>query len=143
MLKVIILFILISGIVPVNAATADEDMTSSLICPCVCAMVISTCDCPTAIQIKKEISSMKENGFSEKQIFSALQSEYGKEILANPEKDNSMSLWMGGISLAFIFVFLGFILTKKPNPEVIPHKEKYEKRFEEDYQKFVSEVEEK
>ncbi len=137
MLKIIILFILISGISPVMA---DEDITSNLICPCECAMVISTCDCPTAIQVKKEISSMKENGFSEKQIVSALQAEYGREILAPPQK-NSMPLWMGGVSLALIFVFLGYIFIKKPNLEIIPDKKKYEQQFEEEYRKFVSEFE--
>ncbi len=153
--KIIILFILILGIVPVNAAMAEEDMTSHLICPCECAMVISTCDCSTAVQVKKEINSMKEAGFSEKQVFSALQAEYGKEVLAHPERDNSVPLWIGGISLVFIFVFLGYIAIKKPNlraipgihdndiPDGIPDKQKYEQRFEEEYRKFVSEAEEK
>jgi cytochrome c-type biogenesis protein CcmH/NrfF len=143
MLKIIVLFILISWIAPANA---EEDMTSHLICPCECAMVISTCDCSTAVQVKKEINSMKEAGFSEKQIFSALQAEYGNEVLAHPERDNSVPLWIGGISLTLIFVFLGYIAIKKPALKVIPDipdKQKYEQQFEEEYRKFVSEVEEK
>ncbi len=140
MFKIIILLILISEVVPVNGALANEDITSGLICPCECAMVISTCDCSTAIQVKKEIIQMKESGFSEKQIFSALQAEYGKEIMAHPQK-NSMSLWMGGVSLIVLFVFLAYIFTKKLNPEIIPDKKKYEQRFEEEYRKFVSEEE--
>lgn len=122
---------------------ADDDMTSDLICPCECAMIISTCDCPTAIQVKKEIASMRESGFSEKQVFSALQAEYGREILAHQEKTNSMLLWLGGVFLIILFVFLGFILNKKPNPNIIPatNKEKYKQQFEEEYQKFVFEVE--
>ncbi|MDL5502795.1 MAG: cytochrome c-type biogenesis protein CcmH, partial [Candidatus Methanoperedens sp.] len=81
MYRVFMLFVLLlSGI---NRVQAD-DMTSDLICPCECAMVISSCECTTAIQVKKEITQMKENGFSEKQVFSALQAEYGKEILAPP-----------------------------------------------------------
>lgn len=139
-IKIIILFILVSLVFPVNA---EEDMTSHLICPCECAMVISTCDCSTAVQVKKEIISMKETGFSEKQIFSALQAEYGKEILVYPEKDNSISLWMGGISLAFVLAFLGYIAIKKPNLRVMPDKQKYEQQFEEEYRKFVSEEGEK
>ena len=121
-------------------------MTSHLICPCECAMVISTCDCSTAVQVKKEINSMKEASFSEKQIFSALQAEYGNEILAHPEKDSSIPLWVGGILLAITFVFLGYIAIKKPNLRIIPDisdKRKYEQQFEEEYRKFVSEVEEK
>ncbi|MFA4934864.1 MAG: cytochrome c-type biogenesis protein CcmH [Candidatus Methanoperedens sp.] len=139
MYRALMLFILLMpGISPV---IADDDMTSSLICPCECAMIISTCDCPTAIQVKKDIGSMKENGFSETQIFSALQAEYGKGILIHPEKAVSTSLWVG-VSLAFILGFVGYIVTRKPNPDVIPDREKYEKRFEEEYRKFVSELEE-
>ncbi|MDD5617230.1 MAG: cytochrome c-type biogenesis protein CcmH [Candidatus Methanoperedens sp.] len=141
MLKTILLFILlISGI---DNGMADEDMTSDLICPCECAMLISTCDCTTAIQVKKEIAQMKENSFSEKQIYSALQAEYGKDILIHPEKTNSMSLWMAGASLIILFVFLGYIFTRKMKTGLIPDIKKYEERFEEEYRKFVSEFEEK
>ena len=140
MLRVILLFtLLISGI---NTVQADDDMTSDLICPCECAMVISTCDCTTAIQVKKEISQMKESGFSEKQIFSALQAEYGREILAHPEKTSSLSLWAGGVSLILLFVFLGYIFTRKPNKDIIPDVKKYEQRFEEEYREFISEFDE-
>ncbi len=131
-----LLIILMSGISP---ALADDDMTSGLICPCECAMVMSTCDCPTAIQVKKEIIQMKENGFSEKQIISALQAEYGKGILAYPEKNNSFSLWAAGVSSSILLLFLGYIFTKKPNMEIIPDIKKYEQRFEEEYLNFVSE----
>src|SRR3972149_8876590 len=140
MLRVILLFtLLISGI---NTVQADDDMTSDLICPCECAMVISTCDCSTAIQVKKEIIQMKESGFSENQIFSALQAEYGEEILAHPEKTSSLSLWAGGVSLSLLFVFLGYIFTKKQKMEIIPDIKKYEQRFEAEYRKFVSELDE-
>jgi len=140
MLRVIMLFtLLISGIKPVMA---DDAMTSGLICPCECAMVISTCDCTTAIQVKKEITQMKENGFSEKQIFSALQAEYGKEILVSPEKTSSTSLWLGVVSLSILFVFLGYIFTKKPRKDTIPDIKKYEQRFEEEYHKFLFELDE-
>lgn len=140
--KIMILFILISGLFSINPAMADEDMTSHLICPCECAMVISTCDCATAAEVKKEIAQMKENGFSEKQIFSALQTEYGKEILAHPQKDSVLP-WVAGLSVGLIVVVLGFVLIRKPNADVIhvPDKEKYEKQFEEEYRKFVSEME--
>ncbi len=140
MYRVLMLFVLL--IPGIDTVQAYDDMTSGLICPCECAMVISTCDCTTAIQVKKEITQMKESGFSEKQVFSALQAEYGKEILAHPEKSSSMSLWMGGISLSILFVFLGYIFTRKPKMDVIPDIKKYEQKFEEEYQKFVSELDE-
>ncbi|KCZ72400.1 putative cytochrome biosynthesis protein [Candidatus Methanoperedens nitroreducens] len=139
MLRMVLLFILlIPAILPVHAT--DEDITSGLICPCECAMVISTCDCPTAIQIKKEIIQMKNDGFSEKQVFSALQAEYGRGILAHPEKP--VPLWIAGIPLTLILMFIGYMMTRKPNPDIIPDKKRYEQRFEEEYRKFVSEMEE-
>ncbi len=141
MLRAVLLFVLLFSQTAINVISADEDMTSSLICPCECAMIISTCDCPTAIQVKKEIASMRESGFSEKQIFSALQAEYGKGILVHPEKAKSLSLWVG-VSLAIVLGFAGYIVTRKPDPDIIPDREKYEKRFEEEYRKFVSLLEE-
>ena len=138
MYRVFMLFVLlISGI---DIIQADDEMTSDLICPCECAMVISTCDCTTAIQVKKEIAWMKESGFSKKQVFSALEAEYGHEILVHPEKTSPMLLWMGGISLSILLVFIGYIFTRKPKMDVIPDIKKYEQMFEEEYRKFVSEL---
>src|SRR5659263_757624 len=90
MRRTFMMFMLLISVI--NPVMADEDMTSDLVCPCECAMVISTCDCTTAIQVKKEITQMKEKGFSEKQTFSVLQAEYGKDIMAHPEKDVSSLL---------------------------------------------------
>ena len=136
MLKVIMLFaLLVPGI---GHVLADDDMTSGLICPCECAMVISTCDCDTAIQVKKEIAQMKAIGFSEKQIVSALQAEYGKEIVAKPEKTSSLWLWAGGISLGALLT-LGYVFTRNRN--AVPDIKKYEQRFEEEYREFIYETE--
>lgn len=127
---------LISVIDPVMA---DEDMTSDLICPCECAMVISTCDCSTAIQVRKEIALMKEKGFSEKQIFSALQAEYGKEIISQPQKGIS-SLWIIGAALSLLLVFIGYFFFKRRKVDNIPDIKKYEMQFEEEYRNYVSEI---
>lgn len=137
MFRAILLFVLL--LPSINAIPAGEDMTTNLICPCECAMIISTCDCPTAVQVKKEISSMKENGFSEKQIYSALQAQYGN-ILVHP-KEKPTPLWVAGIPLAIVLVLIGYALNKKPDPDIVPDMEKYEKQFEEEYRKFVSEEE--
>ncbi len=45
-------FMLILLISMCDPVMANEDMTSDLICPCECAMVISNCNCTTAIQGK-------------------------------------------------------------------------------------------
>ena len=141
MYMALMLFVLlIPGIYPVHA---EGDMASDLICPCECAMVISTCECPTAIQVKKEIARMKDNGFSEKQVFSALQAEYGREILVHPEKTDSVSLWAGGISLVVLFGLLAYLFNKKPKMEIMPEINKYEQRFEEEYREFIEGREEK
>jgi cytochrome c-type biogenesis protein CcmH/NrfF len=138
MQRMLMMFMLLISVI--DPVMADEDMTSNLICPCECAMVISTCDCTTAIQVKKEIIQMKEIGFSEKQIFSALQAEYGKEIIAPPEEDISSKLWVIAAALSLLFVFLGYIFSKKTKLDIIPDIKKYEQQFEEEYRNFVSET---
>lgn len=140
MRRTLMMFILLISVI--DPVMTDEDMTSDLICPCECAMVISTCDCTTAIQVKKEITQMKEKGFSEKQTFSVLQAEYGKDIMAHPEKDVSSSLWVIGAALSLLFVFLGYILSKKTKVDIIPDIKKYEQQFEEEYRNFVSGIDE-
>lgn len=149
MRRVILLVISLTSIVTlVNAALAAGDMTSDmtadLICPCECAMIISTCDCPTAVQVRKEIGSMTNEGFSENQIFSALQAEYGKDILSRPEKSysDSMPLLVAGVPLALILAFLGYTIIRRPKADIVLDREKYEKRFEEEYQEFLSDLEE-
>lgn len=138
-LKAILLFALL--LAPAHTAMAEEDVTSGLLCPCECAMVISACDCPTAVQVKKEISQMRDTGFSGEQVVSALQAEYGSGVLVHPEKKDSVPLWIAGIPLVFILVFLGYVLSRKPDPGVIPDKGKYDRQFEEEYRMFVSEME--
>ena len=104
-------------------------------------MVISTCDCDTAIMVKKEITWMKEKGFSQTQILTALQAEYGTEISAHPEKGIS-SLWSVGAALSLLFVFVGYIYSKKMKMDIIPDMKKYEQQFENEYRNFVSEIDE-
>lgn len=138
-ITLMMLVLLISMVDPVMA---DEDMTSNLICPCECAMIISTCDCITAIQVEKEITQMKEKSFSEKQILSALQVEYGKKIIAPHEEDISSKLWVIAAALSLLFVFIGYIFSRKTKLDIIPDIKKYEQQFEEEYRNFVSETDE-
>ena len=138
MQRTLMMFMLLISVI--DPVMADEDMTSNLICPCECAMVISTCDCTTAIQVKKEITQMKTIGFSENQIFSALQAEYGKEIVVPPEEKLSSKLWVIGTALSILFIFLIYIFSKKTKVEIIPDLKKYEHQFEEEYRIFVSET---
>ena len=73
--------------------------------------------------------------------YSALQAEYGKDIMFHPEKDTS-SLWVAGISLGLILVFLGYIFSRKTKMDIIPDINRYERQFEEEYRNFVSEIDE-
>ena len=49
---------------------------------------------------------------------------------------------MGGVSISILFVFLGYIFTRKPKKDIIPDIKKYEQRFEEEYREFISEFDE-
>ncbi|MBE0521797.1 MAG: cytochrome c-type biogenesis protein CcmH [Candidatus Methanoperedenaceae archaeon] len=136
------LVFLITSIHPV---LAEEDITRHLICPCECAMIISTCDCPTARQVKNEIMHLTNSGFSERQVYSALQKGYGEGIIAHPDRIGKTSLWIPGILLVIFLIFVGYIVSRKPNPGVIPipGREKYERQFQEEYRNFILELEDK
>jgi len=132
--------ILILMIVPLKVIAAN-DITSNITCLCECSMTLSICECPTAVQLKNEVILMKENGFSENQIFKVLQTEYGMEILA-PDNTSNTLLWVVIFTL-LILAFLGYLATKKPNSDIpVSNKKQHEQRFEEEYHKFVSEMEE-
>ncbi len=126
--------------VPVSSVRADEGVASHLMCPCECEMILSTCDCPTAIIVRDEITSMTDNGFSEKQIFSALVKEYGNVIII--DRKDTASLLAGSVILLIVLLLVGYFAARRPDPYVIPDSEKYKKQFEEEYLKFV-EMEEK
>ncbi len=140
-LIVMISFILLFIQVPISSVMANEGIDSHLVCPCECEMILSACDCPTAIIVKNEITSMTENGFSEKQIISALVKEYGDDIIV-PGRKETATLWVGSIVLLVVLVLLGYFAARKPDPYVIPDSEKYKEQFDEEYRRFV-EMEEK
>lgn len=139
-LIVMISFILSFIQVPVSSVRADEGIASHLMCPCECEMILSTCDCPSAIIVRNEITSMTDHGFSEKQIISALVKEYGNVII--PERKDTTTLLAGSIILLVVLVLVGYFAASKPDPYVIPDSEKYRKQFDEEYLRFV-EMEEK
>ncbi|MCX9014517.1 MAG: cytochrome c-type biogenesis protein CcmH [Candidatus Methanoperedens sp.] len=136
--------VLVFLLASIHPALAGEDITPHLVCPCECAMIISTCDCPTAQRVKNEITQMKNSGFSDKQVYSAMQAGYGDGIIAHPGKMNNTSLWIAGVLSVLFLIFIGYIVARKPNPAIIPipGREKYEGQFEEEYRNFVSELEE-
>lgn len=145
MFKIILpLILLISTVVPAKTVAANDDMTSGMICPCECSMKLSTCNCPTAVQVNNEITHMKDIGFSEGQIFKVLQAEYGTGIFAPLETKSYTSLRVAGVFSLLILVFLGYLANRKLNPDIIPDSfnKKYEQRFEEEYRKFVLSMEE-
>ncbi len=141
MLIVIIWFTVIFMQGTISLANADEGIASHLICPCECEMLLSTCDCPTAVIVRNEITSMTGNGFSENQIISALVKEYSNDIII-PERKDTAPLWAGSIILLVVLVLVGYFAARKPDPYIIPDSEKYKKQFDEEYRRFV-EMEEK
>ncbi len=82
---------------------------------------------------------MKEYGFSEKQIFSALKTEYGNEIAAQEKKDIT-SLWVGGTFVSVVLILLGYFIRTRLNPLALPDF-KYQLQFEEEYRRYVDETE--
>ena len=83
----------------VNAvlATGDAagDMASDLICPCECTMIISTCDCPTAEQVKKEMEHIPRGSYLQNMLRLYYQplrmNSLGKKAQMNATKEDILS----------------------------------------------------
>ncbi len=83
--------------VPAAASPATvEEVASNLICPCGCDnMLVSSCVCGTATQIRSEIDSKLAAGMTAEQIWDEFVRRYGREALATPPADGfHLTVWI-------------------------------------------------
>lgn len=88
-----VLFILLAS--PAGAATTVDEVAGELICQCGCTMVVSTCDCGTAEQMRAVIREKLEGGQSKGQILESFIRQYGEAVLAAPTKEGfNLTAWV-------------------------------------------------
>lgn len=79
-----------------------EIVSSKLICQCGCTMVVATCQCEKAGEMRGQIRLMANQGKEEEQIIASFVNLYGEKVLGEPPK-------RGFNLLAYILPFAGFL----------------------------------
>ena len=82
-LVVLALFMMFT-FVPVRADGIVDEIGANLMCQCGCTMVLSSCDCGTAEQMRGEIRSMIDQGKTKDDIVNYYVGKYGEKVLAAP-----------------------------------------------------------
>ena len=88
-MRFIRLFVALAFVVTFTAmpAFADgivDEIGANLMCQCGCTMVLSSCDCGTAEQMRGEIRSMIDQGKTKDDILNYYVGKYGEKVLAAP-----------------------------------------------------------
>ncbi len=151
-------------------ALTVEDVSKALICPCGCGKILDGCYCDTAAQMKTGKDGIEQKiseGKTKDQIIAEFQLVYGDQILMTPQKsDLELTLWAFPIIASVIGTVAIYQLARRkatiPDSEVkspIAETEveeelemfetekdetkKYEEIFEQEYQKFKKDQNEK
>lgn len=69
---------------PAFADGLVDEIGTNLMCQCGCTMVLSSCDCGTAEQMRGEIRDMLGQGKSKQDILNYYVAKYGEKVLAAP-----------------------------------------------------------
>lgn len=72
---------------PVLAGGIADDIAANLMCQCGCTMVLSTCECGTAEQMRSEIRSLLNQGQTKEDILNYYIGKYGDKVLAAPKAE--------------------------------------------------------
>jgi cytochrome c-type biogenesis protein CcmH len=70
---------------PAFASGIGEAIQANLMCQCGCTMVLSTCECGTAEQMRGEIAAMLDKGQTQDDILNFYVGKYGDKVLAAPK----------------------------------------------------------
>lgn len=86
-----------------NPPTVKE-VTSNLVCTCGCDnMVVSSCTCSAADQIRADVRTLLDLELTKEQIWARYVTQYGRKVLASPSKHGfDLSAWL----LPFVATFL-------------------------------------
>ena len=74
-------------VMPAFADGIVDEIGANLMCQCGCTMVLSTCDCGTADQMRGEIRSMLDQGKTKEDIVNYYIGKYGEKVLAAPKAE--------------------------------------------------------
>ena len=81
---VVLAFLIAFTTMPAVAEGPVDEIGTNLMCHCGCTMVLSSCDCGTAEQMRGEIREMLGQGKSKNDIVNYYVGKYGEKVLAAP-----------------------------------------------------------
>jgi cytochrome c-type biogenesis protein CcmH len=80
---------------PVLADGTVDEIAANLMCQCGCTMVLSTCTCGTADQMRGVIKEKLAEGQAPQQIIDYFVAQYGEKALAAPTKQGfNLTAWL-------------------------------------------------
>jgi len=72
---------------PALAGGIVDEIGANLLCQCGCTMVLRTCDCGTAEQLRGEIRAMLDQGKTKSDILDFYVGKYGDKVLSAPKAE--------------------------------------------------------
>ncbi len=102
---VVVLAVLIAfTAMPALADGIADEIGANLMCQCGCTMVLATCECGTAEQMRTEIAGMIDKGQTKDDILNYYVGKYGEKVLAAPV---AQGFNLSAYITPFAVIFLG------------------------------------
>lgn len=86
-LIVVLAFVIALTAMPARAGGVIDEIQTNLMCQCGCTMVLSTCECGTAEQMRGEIRTMLDQGQTKDDILTLYVGKYGEKVLSAPKAE--------------------------------------------------------
>ncbi len=149
-IRAAVLALLLSALlVPAVGAASVDDITRELMCQCGCTMVVNTCDCGTADQMRTLVKQKIDEGQTKDQIIGYFVDQYGETVLSAPTKQGfNLTAWIfpfvaiaAGAGIVY-FVLSRWVMKAKPTEETAlalqPAEvtDEYEERFRREMESF-------
>ncbi|MFQ6001256.1 MAG: cytochrome c-type biogenesis protein CcmH [Anaerolineae bacterium] len=134
-LRIVAFVLVLWALYPLPPVAAQGTIGENLICPCGCTMLLNSCECATAEEMRGVIRERLDQGQSSLQIVRYFVDLYGERVLAAPPKQGfNLTAWV----LPFILLALGgggvavlmrrwVVEAEAPQPE---YSDEYEARVE-------------
>ncbi len=80
-------FLIAFTTMPAMAGGIVDEISANLMCQCGCTMVLNTCECGTAEQMRGEIKAMLDQGKTKDDILKFYIGKYGDKVLSAPKAE--------------------------------------------------------
>ncbi len=115
-------------VMPAFADGIVDEIGTNLMCQCGCTMVLSSCDCGTAEQMRGEIRDLTGQGKSKQDILNYYVGKYGEKVLAAPVAQGfNLSAYitpfaaiLGGAAIIGLIVRQWIVRTRTAAPAPVP-----------------------